>query len=161
MFNSGNYTIENGNQCSFVLKGEAFFGAGNGNCAFNRFYIAMSPLFTNQNLLSQLKNDLTSGPNIKNSLDLIKGINEACDNLKVEYDKFQAYWTKVFDDILKSPIYDEVSKFTLPDNQVKTCKYVTPVTGDTNLKNKRIKDLYSNQNLNNDKETFNGKVTFN
>jgi outer membrane protein OmpA-like peptidoglycan-associated protein len=161
MFNSGNYTIENGNQCSFVLNGEAFFGAGNGNCAFNRFYIAMSPLFTNQNLLSQLKNDLTSGPNIKNSLDLIKGINEACDNLKVEYDKFQAYWTKVFDDILKSPIYDEVSKFTLPDNQVKTCKYVTPVTGDTNLKNKRIKDLYSNQNLNNDKETFNGKVTFN
>jgi outer membrane protein OmpA-like peptidoglycan-associated protein len=160
-YESKSSTITNGVGCSFPLNNEPFFGAGNGNCAFNRFYIALSPLFTNGGKLTELKNNLTSGEEIKTSPDLVKGINEACDSLKVEYDKFQAFWTKAFDNVLKSPVYDEVSKFKLPDNQIKICQYVTPSTNDVQQKNKRIKDLYSNQNLNDKKDTFNGKVTLN
>jgi outer membrane protein OmpA-like peptidoglycan-associated protein len=160
-YNTKSSTIENGNGCSFPLNGVSYFGAGNGNCAYNRFYIAMSPLFTNSQSLTALKNDLTSGEEIKTSPDLVKGINEACDSLKVEYDKIKEFWAKAFDNVLKSPTYEQVSKFKLPDNQVKICQYVTPATDDINQKNKRIKDLYSNQNLNDKKDTFNGKVTFN
>ena len=154
-------TIENGTGCSFRINNVPYFGAGNGNCAFNRFYIAMSPLFTNSGKLTELKNNLTSGNEIKTSPTLVKGINDACDATRDEYQKFQDEWTKAFDNVLKSPVYEEVSKFKLPDNQVKICQYVTPATNDINQKNKRIKDLYSNQNLNDKKDTFNGKVTLN
>jgi hypothetical protein len=60
-----------------------------------------------------------------------------------------------------NPIYKEVTTFTLPDNTVKICQYTTDVTQDVQLKNLKIQDLYSNNNLNNKKDTFNGKVTFN
>ena len=42
-----------------------------------------------------------------------------------------------------------------------TVNYKTPPTTDINSKNKLIKDLYSNVNLNKDKKTFNGKVKLN
>jgi outer membrane protein OmpA-like peptidoglycan-associated protein len=160
-FKTNRSTIENGTGCRYVINGSSFFGAGNGNCPYNRFYIAMSPLFTKPDLLTQLKNTLTGGDEVKKSPNLVQQINKVCDDLAVNYTDFQKIWTDIFDNVAKSPEYDEVSKFSLPDNQVKTCKYVKPATGDINLKNKRIKDLYSNSNLNNDKKTFNGKVTFN
>jgi outer membrane protein OmpA-like peptidoglycan-associated protein len=160
-FNPKSSTIENGTGCRYFINDQDFFGAGNGNCPYNRFYIAMSPLFTKSDLLTQLKNTLTGGDEIKKSSDLVQQINKVCDGLAANYTDFQKIWADIFDKAAKSPVYDEVSKFKLPDNQIKTCKYVKPATGDIELKNKRIKDLYSNSNLNNDKKTFNGKVTFN
>ena len=144
-----------------MINGASFFGEGNGNCAYNRFYIAMSPLFTKSDSLTQLKNDLTSGVEVKKSSGLVDKINKACDDWAGQCNEFQKIWTDIFDDIAKSSDYDTVSKFKLPDNQIKICQYVKPATNDLNTKNKRIKDLYSNANLNNDKKTFNGKVTFN
>lgn len=160
-FKTNSSTIENGSGCRYFINNQDFFGAGNGNCPYNRFYIAMSPLFTKSDLLTQLKNTLTGGDEVKKSPNLVQQINKVCDDLAVNYMDFQKIWSDIFDNVAKSPEYDEVSKFKLPDNQIKTCKYVKPATGDVNLKNKRIKDLYSNLNLNNDKKTFNGKVTFN
>jgi len=55
----------------------------------------------------------------------------------------------------------EATTWKIPDGTVKTCKYVYPAVGDLNIKTKKIKELYSNVNLNDDKKTFNGKVTFN
>jgi hypothetical protein len=58
-------------------------------------------------------------------------------------------------------VYKEASTWKVPDNTVKTCGYQTPAQGNLNQKTKRIKDLYSQNNLNENKKTFNGKVTFN
>jgi hypothetical protein len=160
-FQTKSSTIENGTGCKYVINGVDFFGTGNGNCPYNRFYIAMSPLFTKSDSLTQLKNDLTSGVEVKKSSGLVDKINKACDDWAKVCNDFQKVWTDIFDVIAKSPEYDTVSKFKLPDNQIKICQYVKPATNDLNTKNKRIKDLYSNANLNNDKKTFNGKVTFN
>ena len=158
-FDKRSSTIGNNGDCKFVYNGIEYF---QGNCAWNRFYITMSPLFTSDSLLTQLKTDLTSGPEVKAATtDIINKINNYCDDFAVECRKFQEIWTKAFDEVVKSPVYETVSKFKLPDNQVKKCNYVTPATDDINQKNKRIKDLYSNQNLNDKKGTFNGKVTFN
>ena len=52
----------------------------------------------------------------------------------------------------------EIEKTTITSN---TVDYKTPPTSDLNGKNKLVKDLYSNVNLNEDKKTFNGKVKLN
>ena len=64
-------------------------------------------------------------------------------------------------DIEDTQDYKECTTWKLPDETVKTCQYTYPAVGDLDEKTKKIKDLYSNNNLNSDKATFNGKVTFN
>lgn len=161
-YNDKKSTIENGDGCKFQNKtgvGDQYpFGD---SCAYNRFYVAMSPIFTKDELFTKFIDDLTSGPEIKNNQTVVNKLKERCDSLKKNYSEFQTGWNKIFENIGNSQEYDTVSKFKLPDGQVKICNYVTPATTDLNLKNKRLKDLYSNVNLNNDKKTFNGKVTFN
>ena len=71
------------------------------------------------------------------------------------------FLTKTFTEIEKSQDYVTVTTFKLPDAQVKKCNFVTPATDNVNQKNKKLKDLYSSVNLNDNKKTFNGKVTFN
>ena len=155
-------TIDNGSGCQFLVNNQNYFTT----CAYNRFYIAMSPLFTKSDLLTKLKNDLTSGPEIKNNQNAINAILTRCDQLAKDYTVLQDYWKNIFDK-LPTPsdsgkqIYTECTTFKIPDNQVKKSNSVTPAVGDLNQKNKRIKDLYSNQNLNDKKDTFNGKVTLN
>ena len=162
IFQKNTSTIDNGSGCEFLVNNQNYFTT----CPYNRFYIAMSPLFTKSNLLTQLKNDLTSGPEIKTNQNAINAVNTVCDQLAKDYTVLQDYWKNIFE-TLPTPsnsgkqIYTECTTFKIPDNQVKKCNYVTPAVGDLNQKNKRIKDLYSNQNLNDKKDTFNGKVTFN
>ena len=159
-FNKRNSTIENGSGCKFIVNNYAYFGS-NGDCPWNRFYIAMSPLFTNQELYTQFVNDLVSGPEIKNNPTIVEKTKQQCENIKGNYEKFQAEWTKTFTEIEKSQDYVTVTTFKLPDAQVKKCNFVTPATDNVNQKNKKLKDLYSSVNLNDNKKTFNGKVTFN
>ncbi len=153
-------TIENGSGCKFVVNNQGYFGL-NGDCPWNRFYIAMSPLFTKEQSYTEFVNDLVSGPEIKNNPTIIDLVKRACNNVKEDYIPFQEIWTKVFTDIEKSQDYVTVTTFKLPDGQVKVCNYKTPITDNTNQKNKKLKDLYSSVNLNDNKKTFNGKVTFN
>ena len=105
---------------------------------------------------------MTSGPEVKgDGNNLSQTIQEECEFLKNEFTVYQ----KISEDALKSladdPIYKSATTWKIPDNTVKTCSYVSPAVGDLNTKSKRIKDLYSNNNLNDNKKTFNGKVTFN
>jgi outer membrane protein OmpA-like peptidoglycan-associated protein len=159
-FNPRKSTIENGSGCKFVVNNKAYFGS-NGDCPWNRFYIAMSPLFTKEQSFTEFVNDLVSGPEIKNNQTIIDLVKKACNNVKDDYIPFQKEWTDTFTNIEKSQDYVTVTTFKLPDAQIKKCNFKTPATDNVNQKNKKLKDLYSSVNLNDNKKTFNGKVTFN
>lgn len=161
-FKSNNSTIENNEgQCTFN-PGQ---GSGSyfGTCADNRFYNLMSQLYINSEYYTTLVNDLTSGTEVKSDPTLVEKIKERSEFIK-------EYWCvnilNFFKDKFKKDIedtqgYKECTTWKIPDGTIKTCKYVYPAVGDLDEKKKKIKDLYSNNNLNEDKATFNGKVTFN
>ena len=152
-------TIEKSDTCTYVAGSTArsFFQ----DCPQNRFYILMCPLFLNPEFYTTLVNDLTSGPEIKNNSNIVDGVKSVAESLKKEYQDFQDIFKGIFDTITTSQEYKNATEWKLPDNTVKKCNYVTPAVGDINEKTKRIKDLYSNINLNDKKDTFNGKVTLN
>jgi hypothetical protein len=86
-----------------------------------------------------------------------------CNDLKIKYDGVNVSLVKRIDELktnAATKAYENAVKYKLPDTTVKTCNYVTPPTDDANQRTKRIKDLYSSKNLNNN-DKFNGKVTFN
>jgi len=148
-----------GGTCAFSTNGtDAFFG----DCEGNRFYILMSQLYLNPEYLTTFVNDLTSGPEIKSNPQLVEKIKERSEGLKGRYEEFQNVWkTKFKTDIEDSGDYKTYTTWKIPDNTVKTCNYIYPAVGDLDAKTKKLKDLYSSQNLNQDKQTFNGKVTLN
>lgn len=152
-------TIEKSNTCTYVAgpTARSFFQ----NCPQNRFYILMSPLLTNGESYNNLVNGLTSGDEIKKNPNIIEGIKNIATSLKEEYTDFQEIYKNIFTEISTSQEYKDSIEWKLPDNTVKKCNYVTPAVDDINTKTKRIKDLYSNINLNDKKKTFNGKVTLN
>jgi len=151
-YKKNNSTIDTGSGCQAIF----------GTCPTNRYYILMCPFYLKSDKFQTLVNELTSGPEVKgDGNNLSQTIQEECEFLKNEFTVYQ----KISEDALKSladdPIYKSATTWKIPDNTVKTCSYVSPAVGDLNTKNKRIKDLYSNNNLNENKKTFNGKVTFN
>jgi hypothetical protein len=156
-FKPNSSTIENGNGCTYNLKTSPLFV----ECAYNRFYIAMSPLFTKSDLLTSVINELTSGVEVKSNPALVSEIQKVCTGYGADTTKINISFGELFTEAKGDPRFKDVTTFTLPDNTVKICQYTTNVTQDVNQKNKRIEDLYSNNNLNNNKKTFNGKVTFN
>ena len=142
--------------------GTCDFEPGLGDCEDNRFYILMSQLYLNPEYLTTLVNDLTSGPEIKSNSQLVEEIKERSEGLKGIYtsiqDKYKEQFKKFIED---SDVYKTCTTWKIPDNTVKTCNYIYPAVGDIEAKTKKLKDLYSSQNLNQDKQTFNGKVTLN
>jgi hypothetical protein len=148
-----------GGTCAFSTNGtDVFFG----DCEDNRFYILMSQLYLNPEYLTTLVNDLTSGPEIKSNSQLVEKIKERSEGLKGIYEKFQNVYKELFKTKIEdSDVYKTCTTWKIPDNTVKTCNYIYPAVGDLDAKTKKLKDLYSSQNLNQDKQTFNGKVTLN
>lgn len=151
--------FSNTNNCGFKIGNTEYLVD---NCPFNRFYSLNSPLFTNAESLTTFVNDLTSGNEIKQNPALVDGIKKIADGLKLEYESFQNEVKNIFTKIIEGdPFYKTATTWKVPDNTKKTCNYLYPATEDIQTRTKRLKDLYSNQNLNEDKKTFNGKVTFN
>ena len=158
-FKKSNSTLDNGKGCSFVEGNSQGYLI---NCPTNRYYSLMCPYFTNSEKFQNMVNELISGPEVKgDTKGLTDQIKEACNDLKKEYESFQKFWTDQLKKIIDNQVYKTVTTWKIPDNTIKTCSYVTPAEGDIKQKTKRIKDLYSNINLNDDKKSFNGKVTFN
>jgi hypothetical protein len=163
-FNGDNYkklnsVIDNGSGCQVVVgQNESFLE----NCPTNRYYSLMCPFFLKEDKFTTMVNELTSGPEVKgDGNNLANTITVECNKLKDEFKAFQTYWTNELKKFEDDPIYKEATTWKVPDNTVKTCSYTTPATGNLNAKTKKIKDLYSNINLSEKKNTFNGKVTFN
>ena len=101
------------------------------------------------------------GNEIKTNQDAINEIKDIAEGLKVKYNFIQDFYKDEFGKLAESAEYKTATTWKVPDNTVKTCNYVMPAVGNLEEKTKRIKDLYSNLNLNDNKQTFNGKVTFN
>jgi hypothetical protein len=163
-FNGDNYkklnsVIDNGSGCQVVVgQNESFLE----NCPTNRYYSLMCPFFLKEDKFTTMVNELTSGPEVKGDANnLANTITAECNKLKEDFKAFQTYWTNELKKFEDDPVYKEATTWKVPDNTVKTCSYTTPATGNLNAKTKKIKDLYSNINLNEKKNTFNGKVTFN
>jgi outer membrane protein OmpA-like peptidoglycan-associated protein len=159
-FKKSNSTIDSGSGCSSVVVGlnQSFFV----DCPTNRYYSLMSPFFLTENKYQTMVNELTSGNEVKGDTNLVDLIKSTCENLKnTQFAPFKTYWEGELKKLVDDPIYIQASTWKIPDNTVKTCGYKTPAEGNLNTKTKRIKDLYSKNNLNEQKSTFNGKVTFN
>lgn len=157
-FKSSNSTIDKGNGCNVAFgDNELFFS----NCPTNRYYTLMSPYFLTETKLQTMINELTSGPEVKSDQTLVDLIKVTCESLRSEYAGFKTYWDDQLKKFKDDPLYTEATTWKVPDNTVKTCSYITPAQGNLNVKKKVIKDLYSQINLNENKKTFNGKVTLN
>jgi hypothetical protein len=122
----------------------------------------MSPFFLTADKYQNMVNELTTGNEIKVSQSLVAVITKTCETLRdSQFGPFKTYWEGELKQMEDNPLYKQATTWKVPDNTIKTCKYVTPATSDINQKTKRIKDLYSKINLNENKNKFNGKVTFN
>ena len=157
-FNKTNSTITNINNCSFKIADTPYFKT----CPENRFYVLNTPLFTNPEYLTSFVNDLTNGDEIKKNPTLVDGIKKISEGLKDYYTEFQTLCkTKFKTDIEDSTVYKTCTTWKIPNNTIKTCNYIYPAVDGVDDRTKKLKDLYSSQNLNQDKQTFNGKVTLN
>ena len=100
---------------------------------------------------------------IKKNPTLVDGIKKISEGLKEYYTNFQKiikddFFTK---EIELKPVYKTCTTWKIPNNAIKTCNYIYPAVDGVDDRTKKLKDLYSSQNLNQDKQTFNGKVTLN
>jgi hypothetical protein len=129
----------------------------------NRFYLSMSDYFLDDSKYNLFVTDLTNGNEVKTKkvgdtikklCDFIKNIYVTIHNREVENTDKSVFKTESYQKYLNY----EIEKTTITSN---TVDYKTPPTSGLNNKNKLVKDLYSNVNLNEDKKTFNGKVKLN
>jgi hypothetical protein len=130
----------------------------------NRFYLSMSDYFLDDSKYNLFVTDLTNGNEVKTK-NVANKIKELCDFIKNIYTTIHNNEISEIDTLLfKTESYQKYLNYNIenttniPGN---TVAYKTPPTTDLNSKNKLIKELYSNLNLNQDKKTFNGKVKLN
>ena len=129
------------------------------NVEDDRFYLVMSQIFTDETKKQKLFTDLTNGPDVQREEGITKAIREIIDTISVRYKNFYTEEKNLFSTLETSEQFVTIKSYVLPSiNNLVT--YTTPPTTDVDVKTKKIKDLYANQNLN-DNKTFNGKVTFN
>ena len=119
----------------------------------------MSQIFTDTTKKDKLFSDLTSGSDVKSEPEIIPVIKETIDNIASRYKTNYESENKLFSDLEIDEKFVTIKNYVLPSIN-KVVGYTTPPTVDTEIKIKKLKDLYSSQNLNSD-DTFNGKVTFN
>ncbi len=129
------------------------------NIEDDRFYLVMSQIFTDTTKKDTLFTDLTSGPDVKNEPEIIPAIKETIDGIASRYKTNYDSELKLFSDLEVSEEFVTIKNYVLPSIG-KVVDYTTPPTVDVDVKTKKLKDLYSSQNLNSE-NTFNGKVTFN
>jgi hypothetical protein len=125
----------------------------------NRFYVCNSNIFLDEGKFRDFVNALITLEEVKKIPEMVKKVEEICDGFKIicktEFDAE----VKNFDTAKSDPIYTQLTTLTLPVIPAKV-GFVSPATTDVDTKQKRLKDLYANQNLNTT-DSFNGKVTLN
>jgi hypothetical protein len=126
----------------------------------NRFYMAMSYIFLDDNKYNAFVTSLTTSKKIKDNLVIVDEIKKYCEifkgNCKTEHDAE----IKIFDDVEKSADYKTYETFKLDEFDSKV-QYTTEKTGNNLQKINRIKNLYLDVNVKTSNKTYNGKVKFN
>jgi hypothetical protein len=126
----------------------------------NRFYMAMSYIFLDDNKYNAFVTSLTTSKKIKDNLVIVDEIKKYCEifkgNCKTEHDAE----IKIFDDVERSADYKTYETFKLDEFDSKV-QYTTEKTGNNLQKINRIKNLYLDVNVKTSNKTYNGKVKFN
>ena len=151
-YNKDNYTLNWDGDLKDV--GLAFT-----NVEEDRFYLVMSQIFTDTTKKDKLYEDLVNGPEVKDEEDIKPAIKTLIDNLSNSFTKKFNKEKEYFDGKKEDQDYVTLKSYVLPTIK-SVVGWTSPPTSNLEQKNKIIKNLYANQNLNTD-TTFNGKVTFN
>ena len=124
-----------------------------------RFYMTMSQTFTNADKYTEFVNKLLT-ERVKGNADLVRLIEETCAILKTQYVKEYEAEKKIFTTFETSEEYQKYLNYKIEQFNTKV-NYTTKKDNQTNDKEKLLKKTYSTLNINNNRKTFNGKVTFN
>jgi len=132
-----------------------------------RFYMSMCNILLDENKYTLFVNSLITDsvkkvPNLETNI--LKYCKEFQDNCKFDHN----LELELYSSFEKNEEYKKYSDYKITFEQQnidyfkdKKVGYTTDKIGNYTDNKKIIKNLYSNQNVNNDKKTFNGKVTFN
>jgi hypothetical protein len=132
----------------------------NNDDARNRFYQVMAQIFYTDTKKSALKEFILNSQVYSNKTVVGNEIDKAIDDCVKTYNNYTKNNIEVYGKIKNSTAYKDLTQSPLNDADKYVFGYVTTNSG-TNDQNKRISDLYSTNNLNNDFKTFDGKVKFN
>jgi hypothetical protein len=125
-----------------------------------RFYMTMANIFLNDNKFNLFVESLLTNINQSENVELVNDIKKYSELFKVKCKKEYDAEIKIFDNLAKSQEYIEYETFKLLEFDSKL-QYTTEKNGN-NLQNMgRIKNLYSDVNINSTNKTYNGKVKFN
>jgi len=127
--------------------------------ANNRFYMVMSSIFTDDNKYNTFVDSITSVDKVKDNQSLIEAIKQTCEEIKLQHKKEHDAEIKKFDDIEKGEVYKQFETFTITEFDTKV-SYTTDNIGNNLQKKNRLKNLYSDVNVNVSNKTYNGKVKF-
>ena len=124
-----------------------------------RFYMVMSDVFNDDNKYNAFVDRLLTNQ-VQGNSDLVNLIKQTCEGLKVIYRKEYEAEKKVFSDFEGSDTYKKYTSDKIDEFNT-TLTYTTEKLSNTNDNEKLLKKTYSNVNVDNHKNTFNGKITFN
>jgi len=127
------------------------------------FYFSMSDIFTNDNKFNTFVESITTTEKVKENSDLVKVIKDTCNEIKAEHIKEFEAEKKKFKDYEDSQTYkDKYLNYKIKDldTTVFEFNYTTQKDGTTGEKRQKLKKAYTDLNLNNKKDTFNGKTYF-
>ena len=135
------------------------FTAGAPGITENRFYVCNSTIFLNDGQFRTFVDGLKNLEEVKKIPKMVEEIDFICNDLKVRYKKEYDAEVKNFDFAKLDPQYVSLSTLELPVIPAKI-GFISPATTDVEAKQTKLKDLYTNQNLNTT-DSFDGKVTLN
>lgn len=125
-----------------------------------RFYMTMSHIFLDDNKYNAFVTSLTTSKKIKDDLGIVDDIKKYCEIFKAKCKTEHDAEIKLFNDIETSADYKTYETFKLDEFDSKL-QYTTEKIGNNLQKINRIKNLYSDVNVNTSNKTYNGKVKFN
>ena len=126
-----------------------------------RFYMVMSDVFVNKDKYDAFVDKLLTDQ-VKGNSDLVVFIKQICEDLRTQYIIEYDEEKKIFTSFESTGTYQKYKNFKIDEFDTKL-NYTTNKELILNYKDKQklLKKTYSNLNVNNDRKTFNGKITFN
>ena len=123
-----------------------------------RLYFAMSQTFTNESSYNTFVESLMTDL-VKKNTYMEKDIREECERLKTIFIEEYNAQKKILDDFEKSETYQKYLNYKIEPFDT-TLNYTTEKDSNFKDNQKRLKNTYSNLNIDN-KDNFNNKITFN
>jgi hypothetical protein len=125
----------------------------------NRLFQVMGNTFYTESKKQELKEFLLNSTVYENKLAVEKAINTAITKCSQLYTSYIQQTNDLYSEIKDSVAFNKIIESPLSSDKKYILNY--KIEDGTNQQKNRIKDLYSQNNLNNKRKTFDGKVKFN